>query len=161
MMVIVPVMFIVTLSMAFLFLAQTDQQDLAMYHTIANDFAMVHEWRAGQAELLNIRDGQMVEEPGYPFRPFYTYYTEVHETDTYIAVVTWPIEANGAVELPSENGNDMLASLEARLNRGVFSGNFVSFGPGEGGRLAGFDLVGMERQPENGIPMLTTIFSKD
>jgi len=161
MMVLVPVMFFVTISMTFLFMSQSNQEDMNIYHTIANDFAMIHEWRSGQAKLLNITDGQMDVVPGYPFQPFYEYYTEVHETETYLAVVTWPVEANGAVQLPSDNNNDLLASLEARLNRGIFSGNFQSYGPDEGGRLAAFDLVGMDRQPEDRSPVLATIFSKD
>lgn len=161
MMVMVPVMVTVTLSLTFLVISQAGQEELSMTNVIANDFTMIHEWRVSEVERLKIRDGQVRMEPGYPFNPFYQYYTEVIENDQFLAVVTWPLESNGHVQLPGENDKDLLASLEARLNRGFYSGNFQSYGPGGGGRLAAFDLIGLDLEPDNGDPVLLKIFSKD
>jgi quinol-cytochrome oxidoreductase complex cytochrome b subunit len=161
MLIMVPIMFIVTIAMTFLFMAQIYAGETDISHAIANDFAMVHEWRSGQVKLEGLRDGEFDILPGYPFEPFYEYYTEVHETDAFIAVVTWPIASLGTVVLPADDNRDLLANLEGRLNQGFYSGNFKSYGIDAGGRVTSFDLVGMDEQPIDGSPVLLKIFSKE
>ena len=158
---LVPVMFIITLTMTIIGMAEQNRQDLQMSNTIAGDFAMVHEWRVNHVEMNAITDGEITITPGYPFVPFYDYYTEVHETNEFIAVVSWPEGSVGSIVLDERGERDLLASLEGRVNRGFFIGNFTSYGPGAGGRVVSFDLIGLDVEPEDGDPVLLKIFTKE
>lgn len=161
MIILVPVMFVITLSLTFLFLSHAVQEELSISNVIARDFAMVHEWRSDRVERQNILDGEFDDTPGYPFVPFHDYYTEVHETEDYIAVVTWVDDHDGSESTPHENATDLLFNIESQLKRGSYSGNFKSYGDNSGGKIAAFELVGMDRQPEDGVPIIAKIFTKE
>jgi len=158
---LVPVMFITTILMTIFFVMSLSYGELAMDMTVSNDFMMVHEYRISEADRDSTTDGAITSYPGYPFEHFYTYYTEVHETDRFIAVLTWPDGENSSIDLSDTAPHEVLAQFDGRLGRGQYAGIFKPYSPGPGGTLAGFEFVGLDREPETGAPVLLKVFVKE
>jgi len=158
---LVPVMFIATIAMTIFYTMSLSYGELQVDPAIANDFKMVHEYRIAAAEQDGITDGQLTAEPGYPFQSFYSYYSEIHETDRYIAVVTWPDGANSSINLPDVTTQSILAQFDGRLAQGMYAGTFRPYATGTGGTLAGFDLSGLDQEPDSDTAVLLKVFIKE
>ncbi len=161
MLVLVPVMFITTLALTLFYVMSMSYAELNTSPAISNDFMMVHEWRIAEVVENDITDGAVSAYPGYPFEPFFNYYTEVHETDAFLMIVTWPDGSNGSIDLPDISSQSILSELENRFGGGMYGGNYRPNSTTSGGRIASFDLVGMDRSPDAGSPVLLKVFIKE
>jgi hypothetical protein len=160
MLVFVPVMFFITLAMTILSFTSAVDEELAIETSLARDFEMVHSHRAEIAERDSLVSGTISDVPGYPFKEFYGYDTEVIEDTHYIIVVSWPTSTDGSVTLPQPDDRDYLASISSRNDNTFYKGNFQVNEDGTGASMAGFDLSGLSSPPVDGTPMLLKIFNR-
>jgi|Cruoilmetagenom7_1024161.scaffolds.fasta_scaffold00727_22 hypothetical protein len=158
---LVPVMFIATIAMTIFYVMALSHGELQIDPSISNDFLMVHEYRIGLADRDGITDGQITETPGYPFESFYSYYTEIHETDDLIAIMTWPDGASETIDLPDVTTQSILSQFDGRLEQGMYSGTFKPYDPGPGGTLAGFQFSGLDQEPDPETAVLLKVFIKE
>ncbi|MFG6573603.1 hypothetical protein ACGYLO_18565 [Sulfitobacter sp. 1A13353] len=158
---LVPVMFIATIAMTIFYTMSLSYDELQVDPSIANDFLMVHEYRIDVAGRDSVTDGPITDMPGYPFESFYSYYTEVHETDRFIAIATWPDGENASISLPDVTSHSILAQYDGQLQQGMYAGTFRPDDTGSGGTLAGFELNGLDREPDSETAVLLKVFIKD
>lgn len=156
MLIIVPMMFFTTIAMTIMFISQISSEELDSRKALANDFSMIHEYRVEYIEAQDVTDGEVTVAPGYPFQPYYNYYTEVVDMEDYVATLTWPETPASGIYLP-ENKKDLLRIVEARLHRGFYAGNWIDADEEGSGRVSHFDITGLDKQPQDGDPVLIKV----